>query len=401
MKTIRFQLLILQLLIILLFLGAGILEMVGYKMGDLAKSNLTKIFPGSYFLIFLFLTKLFNSPTNFYTIFKFNKTLSNYFIFILLIIFYLYVVNYASSISFILDTLTIPFLFFLYLKSCNINIQKHIPLFALNLILLNSIVAIVERVSNFNFFPIRQTFGVQFRSTAFLGHPLNNGLITVAFILFLLIIDMKHLKKITYLFILVLALFCFGARGSLLGSIIGIIILYILPIFISYKKYFYKINKTVTISIMIFLMVSFAYILLFTSFGERFRETSKDDRGSAKVRLKTLNLINIDNLSNYIWPISSNKTTELTKKAGVDVIENFIIIWVFKFGLLFTIALFYLLIKFLIVNSQIKNKYYAVTVIFLFFGVAATNNSLGSNTNALSFFILLFCFQNHKYKFIF
>jgi hypothetical protein len=401
MNKKRFKLLILQLLVILSFMGTSIFDMIGYKMGDLAESNLTKVFPGIYFILFLLLIKIFNYPTNFYKFFKYNKSLLYYFFLIISIIFYLYVVNLASSVSFILNTLILPFLFFLYLKSCNRKIQTYIPLFALKIILLNSALAIVERIFNFNLFPIRQTFGEQFRSTAFLGHPLNNALITFSFILFLLVIDMKHLKKIVYLFILVLALFSFGARGSLLTSIVAIIFLYMIPVFISNKKYFYRTNKTVTISFITFFAVSFGYILLFTSFGERFRETSKDDAGSAQVRLETLNLINIDNFSGYYWPISIDSSTRITENAGIDIIENFIIIWVFKFGLFLTIILFYFLVRFLIFNSQIENKYFAIIVILLFFGAAATNNSLGSNSNALLFFILLFSVENNKYKFLF
>lgn len=401
MKLKDLQFFILVLLVILAFIGAGILDSVGYKMGDLAKSNLTKVFPGIYFLFFLLLLKFFYYPANFYRLLKYNKTLSNYLLFIVVVIFYLYAVNLASSVSFILNTLILPFIFFLYLKSCNKKIQTYIPVVALKMILLNSALAIIERIFNFNLFPIRQTFGEQFRSTAFLGHPLNNALITVSFVLFVLVIDMKNLKKIVYLFILVLALFCFGARGSLVASLAAIILLYILPVFISKKKYFYRTNKTVTISILTVVAISLGYILLFTSFGERFRETAKDDAGSSQVRLDALNLINIDNLSGFYWPISMDSSARITEKAGIDIIENFIIIWIFKFGLVITIILFYFLLKFIIVNSQIENKYYTIIVIFLFFGAAVTNNSLGSNTNALLLFVLLFCVESNKYKFLF
>jgi hypothetical protein len=294
-----------------------------------------------------------------------------------------------------------PFLFFIYFKSCNRNIQTYIPLIALKLVLLNSALAIGERIFNFNLFPIRQTFGEQFRSTAFLGHPLNNALITVSFVLFVLMIDMKHLKKIVYLFVLVLALFCYGARGSLVVSIAAILLLYILPVLVSTKKYFYRTNKTLAISILSFFAISLGYLLLFTTFGERFRETSKDDAGSSQVRLDTLNLINIDNITNFFWPISVESTDKISERGGVEIVENFIIIWIFRFGLILTVILFYFLIKFLLINSQIESKYYSIIVILLFFAAAATNNSLGSNTNALLFFILLFSVENNKHKFLF
>jgi hypothetical protein len=301
--------------------------------------------------------------------------------------------------SFFLNSL--PFLFFGYIKLNKLVVQRSIPLFAFKLILINSVIAIFERLYNFNLFPIKQTFGEQFRSTALLGHPLNNALITLSFILFVLVIDMKHVNKIICLGILFLAMFCYGARGSLLAGILGVILFYIGPIFFSNNTYFSKFNKLTTIAFVFILIVCFSYIFLFTLFGERFRETIKDDGGSSQVRLETLNLIDFNNLSNFYWPISTQYTNSLTDKAGVDIIENFIIIWIFKFGLIFTIILIYFLFRFLFSNSIIKNKIYKLLILLIFFGAAATNKSLGSITNALLFFIVMFCTHNNRFKILF
>lgn len=397
MSNTRFQIFCVQIVLIISFFGTGFLSKFGYEMGDLAKSNYTKIFPSIYFLALVIL--FYNS--NFISLIFSKNSLFFYLLSILAIIFYLYIYELTSAISFILNTLIIPFLFFAYLKMNKLVVQRSIPLFAVKLILINSVIAIFERLYNFNLFPIKQTFGEQFRATALLGHPLNNALITLAFILFVLVIDMMHIAKIIYLGILFLAMFCFGARGSLLAGFIGVIVFYIVPIFFSKNNYFSRINKLTTISIIIFFVGCFSYIFLFTPFGERFRETIKDDSGSSQVRLDTLNLIDFNNLSNFYWPISAQNTNSLTDKAGVDIIENFIIIWIFKFGLIFTIILIYFLLRFLYSNSIIKNKFYTFLIFFIFFGAAATNNSLGSSTNALLFFVVLFCTNNNRYKILF
>lgn len=397
MSNTRFQIFCVQIVLIISFFGTGFLSKFGYEMGDLAKSNYTKIFPSIYFLALVIL--FYNS--NFISLIFSKNSLFFYLLSILAIIFYLYIYELTSAISFILNTLIIPFLFFAYLKMNKLVVQRSIPLFAVKLILINSVIAIFERLYNFNLFPIKQTFGEQFRATALLGHPLNNALITLAFILFVLVIDMMHIAKIIYLGILFLAMFCFGARGSLLAGFIGVIVFYIVPIFFSKNNYFSRINKLTTISIIIFFVGCFSYIFLFTPFGERLRETIKDDSGSSQVRLDTLNLIDFNNLSNFYWPISAQNTNSLTDKAGVDIIENFIIIWIFKFGLIFTIILIYFLLRFLYSNSIIKNKFYTFLIFFIFFGAAATNNSLGSSTNALLFFVVLFCTNNNRYKILF
>lgn len=397
MTNTRFHTFYVQIMLVISFGGTGFLSKFGYEMGDLAKSNYTKIFPSIYLLVFVIL--IFNSKF-IHLIFSKNS-LFFYLASILAIILYLYIYELTSSISFILNTLIIPFLFFAYLKLNKLVVQRTIPLFAVKLILINSVIAIFERLYNFNLFPIKQTFGEQFRSTALLGHPLNNALITLSFILFVLVIDMKHVNKIINLGILFLAMFCYGARGSLLAGILGVVVFYIGPIFFSNNSYFSKINKLTTISFVFFLIVCFSYIFLFTPFGERFRETIKDDGGSSQVRLETLNLIDFNNLSYFYWPISTQNTNSLTDKAGVDIIENFIIIWIFKFGLIFTIILIFFLFRFLFSNSIIKNKIYTLLILLIFFGAAATNNSLGSSTNALLFFIVMFCTHNSRFKILF
>jgi hypothetical protein len=371
-------------------------------MGELATSNLTKIFPGSYILFYLISKEILFNQTNLFNRFRFEKKFIWYYLtFINSVIIYFLVDNLSSNISFIIDTLISPFLFFIYLKSSSINFQRYLPLFALKLILVNSFLAIIERIIEFNFFPINQHYGDEFRSTALLGHPLNNALITFIFLLFILIIDMRHGKKIFYLIIFLLALFCFGGRGSLLASFIGIIILYLSQFFISKNEYFSKFSKLNVLVFSSILIAIFNYIFLFTSFGERLRSASKDDGGSANVRLESINLIDISKISNFLMPLSNKSVIKLSENSGVEIIENFLIVWILRFGLILTAILIYFLLRFLFENFIIKNIYYVFIVLSLFFGAALTNNSLASNCNAFIFIVLMFNFKSNKYHSLF
>ncbi len=247
-----------------------------------------------------------------------------------------------------------------YLKSLPLHVAEKAPDYAFFFIMINSGIAVVERLLSINFFPIPigdQLFEGQFRSTALLGHPLNNALITFIFLLFVLLIRLNTLRKGFYLLILLLALLCFGARASLYVSIFSIFILYIIPVFFSQKKYFVRTNKASVVFLLVAMSAVVVYLVLFTPFGARLVQASFFDE-SAGARVKAFDLVDLSKPSQYLWSKSQQEIENLTHIFDVFIIENFIIIWLLKFGLIFMSILIAGLFSFLFFINLVTNKVY-------------------------------------------
>jgi hypothetical protein len=378
----------------------NILDMFGYCMGADATNSLTKIHPLTYFLFALIFSNLlifdYSIIRNIATI----KPARNYFLAIVLLFAYLFLSGKASAVGYILDTLLMPVLVFAYLRRLPAELARKAPHYAMLFILFNSVVAIVERLLSTNFFPIETDFGGLFRSTALLGHPLNNALITFIFIVFLLSTELSIPRKSVYLLILLLALTCFGARGSLYVSILAIGILYVYPVFFSRKQYFQKASKVTVVLILVMASAGMFYLILFTPFGERLVDASFFDEDSAGARVEALDLVNLNQPANYLWAKPQEEIDYMMHIFDIFIIENFFIVWILKFGLIFTFILSLTLLLFLFLNNLLQSKIYSLIILTLFIMTASTNNSLATSTTAISIFIILFSTPTIKYRFV-
>lgn len=386
-------------LVALCFAGKGVLDSFGYIMGTEATSAYTKIHPISYLLFGLLALKLITLDLKLLKTLFFNKSVLFYLISVFGLLGYLIISDNASSMSFIIDTLLIPVLFFVYFKTTSKEAQQRAIDFAIFFILINSSIAIFERLQATNLFPITYTYGEVFRSTALLGHPLNNALITLVFVLLILVININPIKKNTCLSILLLSLMCYGARGCLFAAVIGIFLLYVIPAIFSQNAYF-KGSKLVSITLIFLGGIVLAIMLFYSSFGERLVDVSFFD-DSANTRTQALDLINFNSLSDYFWSMPQNEIDLLTFHFKIGIIENFLVVWILKFGLIFSGIILVTLFNFLYTNFRESNKIIGIIILLLFLGAAVTNNSLATNTSALLLFVNLFLLQSEKYSLIF
>ena len=379
------------------FLGMGVLSFLGYEMGADAPTNFTKIHPVSYLLLASTVLNLFRVKDMEAVLrgYRNNKLEFRVLTLIIAIFIYLYFTNNLSSVSFIVDTLLCPVLVALNFNYYPERLKRNARKLCVQLILLNSYIAIGERIFSINLFPIDSYFGDIFRSTALLGHPLNNALITLVVFLYVASVAIPVWRKIYIMTVLFTALICFGARGSLYAGILGLLLLFIIPVFVSRKLYFRRINKMNMIFLIGAMLGLLSYLTLNTTLGERLVEASFYD-SSAEVRTQAFDVINFDNLGDYLVAKSQNEIDTMSYYAEVEIIENFFIIWILKFGLiitflllLFLYQLFYARIPF---NSSMK-KHLIVGLLFL---AAATNNSLATNTQTLSIFVILFSVSRKK-----
>ena len=135
-------------------------------------------------------------------------------------------------------------------------------------------------------------------------------------------------------------------------------------------------------------MITFL-VINYTGLGDRIAALSHVD-SSAEARINAFDILKGLRFKDLLWGYSSRRIEYFQYIRGVEIIENFWIVWLLKLGVFATILLTFYLMRFLIsIMSSISNDM-RLTFIFVIFFVASTNNSLSSNTLVLSIFILAY-----------
>ena len=395
------QKVMLFLIIVCCFMGMELLEKFGYVMGANATNTFTKLHPLAYLMTLLLAANLLQFDYSVFRNIFLSKPARYYFLTIVALLIYLVLTKTASNVAYIYDSLLMPILVAFYIRSLPADIGAKAPHYALVFILLNSLMAIVERLFTQNFFPFEEgLFHDIFRSSALLGHPLNNALITFSFLMFVLLTDLNTIKKWACLLILLTALICYGARGCLYVAVLSIVVLYIFPLFTSRKPYFVQSNKLGVVVILSFSVLILTYLVLFTSFGERLIDASFYDDSSAGARVEAFSLLEFDKPFSYMWARAQPRIDYLQDIHDVHIIENFIIVWLLKYGLVFTTLITSGLFFFLSLASGVRNWFYAFLMVGLFLMAAVTNNSLAVSTTSLTLFALIFTVPSDRYRFV-
>ncbi|ENM5731776.1 hypothetical protein AB7D55_003591 [Vibrio mimicus] len=254
------------------------------------------------------------------------------------------------------------------------------------LILINSIIAIFEFLTNSRIVEVEFKDFSYFRSSALLTHPLNNSLITVS--LSLLLFNKTFLPGIVYILITLLALFSFGGRSALV-IFVFVLFMYCFPKIWKFITSGVQANKKRVALFMLpgyFAILLFSIIIIHSGITERIMSNLYID-GSASARIDVFFLLEQLTVSEWIWGASHRLLESIELYIGINVIENYFIGWIFTFGLIGTIPL--AMCVFLPLYYFSKNGDYSSKLsVLIFFLVGITNNSLTTKTPVL---LLLFC----------
>lgn len=301
------------------------------------------------------------------------------------VILYGFAIHGSSGMAYLVNTFLAPVLIVPLLAYLKDNQKSFLLNLIAYLILLNSLVAVMEYMFHFRLVNVEfQEFSF-FRSTAFLTHPLNNALITVS--IALLVANKTKLPSFVYILIVALALFAFGGRAALA--------IFICAVSVSFAPMLWKAitqgipdNKQKIALFMLIGYVAFwvgAYLLVESGITERIASKLYID-GSASARLDVFYLIDQLSAREWIFGASHRLLESIELYLDIDVIENYLVGWVFTFGLVGAVPLF--------VTVFMPLGYFAVTgnyiervTILSFALVSITNNSLTTKTPAL---LLLF-----------
>jgi hypothetical protein len=332
-----------------------------------------------------------------------RKKLEIYFLLFLGIsIIYIYVNDLTGSIAYIPNTLLLPLCFSICLNERNFSFLMKLKKLIILFFVFNSTLAIVEMLVRHNFFTIYDYDTIShFRSTAFQGHPLNNALVTSVIMAFILMSGLRERTKNILLLLGLVSIVCYGARGSLL--VLGVMLFFYLlaynpPINFPDIKNIRRKRKQRALLVLTIVLIT-TLVIVYTPYGARIFELRSLDDSSTGVRIESLKFFNIIDIHEYLWGASDKATETITDKIEVEIIENFWILWVIRFGLILTVGLSFLFIKFFYQKVKRYGKFASFFIPVTFLAVASTNNSLASSTPIISIYVLCaYAFNPLMYK---
>jgi len=258
--------------------------------------------------------------------------------------------------------------------------------------IIECLLAIIEKVFLTNIFPasvhLENTVtytNISFRSTALQNHALQNALCVSVIMLFLLFSNLKNKYKYGLLLLGFLAIFTFNSRSSM-------IVWFAVFAYEGGKAFIKKSNDYIAFGALFITIVSIAFFtipLIMEQFNLGGRLLYNDIMdNSANVRIESIDILKGSSLSFFILGHTQSVIDQIMYNFDVIVIENFWIIFLLKYGILFLIPLFYaywkLIKKWMIHYSSSSRNF----IFIIFILIASTNNSLEASGVPLIIFFL-------------
>lgn len=298
----------------------------------------------------------------------------------------------TSGLAYLVDAFVAPVLFALMLPHVSPRARGRIFKAVLWLLTLNAAIALVEYAGRRPLIGFLQWAGDEFRSSALLGHPLNNALITVpAAILGFHLATTVRGGPVLPPVLLSLALLAFGGRAATMVALLGVGALVVLDLALGLARRTLTLGRVVLyLALMLGGPVAVLAVLGGTSLGQRILERFYLDPG-AQTRLDVLDIFNYIGTDQLWFGIDSNKIAavlEFEAPTSIMVVENFWIFMIINLGIVSFTILAAGFIPFLIKLARSGDHAPAVTVL-TFIVTASSNNSLASKTTALTILVAL------------
>ncbi len=296
----------------------------------------------------------------------------------------------TSGMAYLINTFLSPLLIFPLLARLNRKQLSNIVKLIAYLILINSLLALVEYALQNRFVDVEFSSFSHFRSTALMTHPLNNALITVS--VAILLCSQTRLPNFFYFGVTVLALFSFGGRAALAVFCLGAMSVG-LPVMWRSLVQGSQVSK-VKFALLVVLgylsCAAFVGVLFGTGITERIASKMYVDN-SAMARFDVFYLLEQLQPNEWLFGASENLLRNIESYIGISVIENYIVGWIFTFGLVGTVPLMMCLLSpllYFFFHGKLSIK--ISILVFLVAGIS--NNSLATKTPVLLIlFTVIFC----------
>ena len=280
--------------------------------------------------------------------------------------------------------LAVPMMISMLVQIQSVQTKQKIAKIVLFFFVIESILAIYERITYTNTFELDIIDDItsidfeswSFRSTSFLGHPLNNALCVSIMMGTILVSKINEKYKFIFLIIGFLGILSFNARGATL--VMSFIIIYYF--YLSYKKYGRQIYyKTLLVLASIIGVSFFYYIITSTSLGGRLMNYDKIIDGSAQARLDVFEAFNYFSGNDFLFG-NQSLYVPIMEKLAQGGIENSYIVIILKFGIIIGVPVIILLISY--VFNKLKGFILSkkIILVFSFLIIGSTNNGLADIT---------------------
>lgn len=256
------------------------------------------------------------------------------------------------------------------------------------------ILAIIERVLSATLLvPDIGNTDDGFRSYTLCGHPLANALLVSIAMSFLILSNME--RKMELFFLGMVALLCFNTRSSMMFWGLAIIVYYL---------YLLKSHNKLTKKYFIYLILAAAAVtilMVYYGFGNRIITMGAYDESSASVRLSIFNIFDYYSLSHFKLGYTSKDIEIIQYTSGIHgmIIENYWLLYILRFGYIFTAILCYFIFGFLWKNLKGRLLFDKIFILSAFLLISSTNNSLSipNNGNLIFFVLCSFAFTCNYY----
>ena len=258
---------------------------------------------------------------------------------------------------------------------------------------LNCVIAIFEYIFNFQiinnmpFLDMKSSVYIYFRSTALLGHPLQNALFVSTLMSFFLISPFPERKKIKLWILGYIAIMCFNTRSSMVINL-AIFAIYMGKRLLQSNTSRKTKLKYIRLGIGSTLLLS---ILFFHyGYGSRLSEMGLFQDSSSQARINAFKIFDYFPVKTFLFHgVNTDQYKMIEQTAGIAIIENFWIDFILIFGLIFTVILIILYWRLLKELYKGYSGFNVLLTLSTFLSVASVNNSL--STSWIPLFIYLLC----------
>ena len=254
--------------------------------------------------------------------------------------------------------------------------------------------AIFERFIGTNFIGFHggttmdiETTGIYgFRSTALWAHPLANALVVSFLMSYFLVSNIKLKYKLFLWSVGYIAILCFNTRGSI---IVNALVLFVYLCFSFFPSKRVAVSKKIKFLMSVaVLSVLIVFLIFQTGIGGRLIAGSLSD-SSVQTRFDIWYVFHVMSDNVFYYGTDNKGVFALMSKSGLYALENFWIMFVMRYGIVFLILY---VMGYILLFKQLFSKYELfdkLIVIATFIIIASTNDSLA--TEFLSLLVFMIC----------
>jgi hypothetical protein len=374
-------------LLVRCFIPSGLVDLFEHY-STLGGSILEKLHPGAYALIALTGLVLFTQE---YTPSVQNQTFARGSYALLLAVLAAVVIGLLTGrtggISYLLDSLIMGSIVGLTMLRLSSAGRARILTFLLLLLVFNDLLLFGEYATHNRLMPYiyHEPF---FRPTAFLGHPLMNGLINATAIAFVWVMPWSNARKVSFTIFFMTACFASGARMASIFSVLAALMCMWVELGRSARKGKIDEGALITISIVALGVVLIAItIVVLSGLADRLIANGFFNDGSSQSRFLIYGIFKYMNFQQLMFGISREWATYMiTQILNLPRSESPIVDFVVQFGIVGTVILVSGLVVFFLSYARASANAFVIIGTMIFAATASTNNTFSGKGADMAFF---------------